>query len=493
VRDPGPPAETIDVRNSSEEIARGPAVWLGALLLLLLAAMPLGAAHAEVLAPNQGAVIRQLMPSVVNISSQKAVREPGSGIIASSPHSRSAHIVAQSGSGFVIDPSGVVATNWHVVEASFEITITFEDGSRVPATVMAAARTMDIALLKVDPPHPLTPVRFGDSDKLQIGDPVLVIGNPLGIGMSVTAGIVSALNRDIADTPYDHFIQTDAAINHGNSGGPMFNSEGELVGLNTALYSPTSGSVGLGFAIPSNDVRFVVDRLLKFGSMRPGWIGVKIQQVTPEMANAIGMAKPQGSLVTAVLADGPAWKGGIRVGDIITQFDDNSPGDERALLRDIVETAAGHDVPITVVRHGQPVPLHVTVAEWPRTQGEDPNEPLMAERPHLATPPDLGLSLGTLTNDMRARYGIGGDQPGVLITAVAPNTDAADRGLSSGDVILRMFDATVGSPAEVKQRLEEARALKRDFALLLIQPKTLSPAVPRWAAAKWVALRIASD
>ena len=462
-------------------------------MLVLLACAPLAAAHAEVLAPNQGTLIRQLLPSVVNISSQRVVREPGSGLVAASPRSRSAHVVGQSGSGFVIDASGVIATNWHVVESSFEITVTFEDNSRVPATVIAAARTMDIALLKVDPPHPLTPVRFGDSDKLQIGDPVLVIGNPLGIGMSVTAGIVSALNRDIADTPYDHFIQTDAAINHGNSGGPMFNSEGELVGLNTALYSPTSGSVGLGFAIPANDVRFVVERLLKFGWMRPGWIGVKIQQVTPEMADAIGMARPQGSLVTAVLADGPAAKGGLRVGDIIVQFDDHTPGDERALLRDIVETAAGHEVTFIVLRNGQPVPLHVTVGEWPRTQGEDPNEPLMAERPHLTTPPDLGLSLAALSNDVRARYGLPGDQPGVLITGVAPNTDAADRGVAAGDVILRMFDAPVGSPADMRQHLDEARAQKRDFVLLLILPRTLPPTLPRWAAPKWVALRIASD
>ena len=481
------------MKNPSQQIARRAVVWLLQLLALLLTCVPLAAPRAEVLAPNEGTVIRQLLPTVVNISSQKVVRETPSGLIAASPHSRSAHVVAQSGSGFVIDPSGIIATNWHVVESSFEITVTLDDNSRAPATVIAAARTMDIALLKVDPPHPLTAVRFGDSDKLQIGDPVLVIGNPLGIGMSVTAGIVSALNRDIADTPYDHFIQTDAAINHGNSGGPMFSSQGELVGLNTALYSPTSGSVGLGFAIPANDVRFVVERLLKFGWMRPGWVGVKIQQVTPEMANAIGMDKPQGSLVTAVLADGPAWKGGIRVGDIIMRFGDRSPGDERALLRDIVETAAGQEVTFTVLRNGQPQPIRVTVGEWPRTQGEDPNEPLMAERPHLGVSPDLGLTLATLSSDMRARYGITGDQPGVLITSVAANTDAADRGLSAGDVVLRIYDATVGSPAELRQRLEETRALKREFVLLLVMPKTPPPAAPRWAAAKWVALRIAAD
>jgi S1-C subfamily serine protease len=215
---------------------------LNAALLLLLISWPLAAPHAQ--APHPESVqIRDLLPTVVNITSQKVVRETGSGTIAAAPHRGWGRLITQSGSGFVIDPGGVIVTNWHVVESSYEIIVTFEDNSRAPAVIVSAARSMDIALLKVPPQHPLVPVRFGDSDKVQIGDPVLAIGNPLGIGMSVTSGIVSALNRDIADTPYDHFIQTDAAINHGNSGGPMFNSQGELVGLNTALYSPTSGSV----------------------------------------------------------------------------------------------------------------------------------------------------------------------------------------------------------------------------------------------------------
>jgi serine protease Do len=477
----------------TRETARYVITRLSAVIILLLLACPSWAASdTQPLHPSEGMLIRNLLPTVVNISSQKVVHESGSGIIAASP-SRSAHIVAQSGSGFILDASGIIVTNWHVVESAYEITVTFEDNSRAPATVISAARSMDIALLKVQPPHPLATVQFGDSDKLQVGDPVLAVGNPLGIGMSVSAGIVSALNRDILDTPYDHFIQTDAAINHGNSGGPLFNMQGDVIGLNTALYSPTSGSVGLGFAIPSNDVRFVVDRLRRFGWMRPGWIGVKIQQMTPEMASALGLEQPEGSIVAAVLSDGPAGKAGIRVGDVLLRFADKTPGDERALLRDIVETSPGQQVTITLLRDGKEVGLPVVVGEWPRTQGEDADGPLMAEKPHRTIPPDLGLSLATLTSDSRAKSGLPLDQPGVLIAGVAANTDAAEHGLVAGDVILKVHDSIVSSPGEVRQKLEEARAAKRDFVLMLVLPKAPPRTMPKWAASKWVALRVASD
>ncbi len=409
-----------------------------ALLLLLVMCWPLTAPQAQSIRPSEPTLIRAMLPAVVNITSQRVVGEAHSGTIAASPHYRTAHVITQSGSGFVIDPAGIIATNWHVVESSYEITVTFEDNSRAPATVIAAARPMDIALLKVVPPRPLVAVRFGDSDRLQIGDPVLAVGNPLGIGMSVTSGIVSALNRDILDTPYDHFIQTDAAINHGNSGGPLFNMQGEVVGLNTALYSPTSGSVGLGFAIPANDVRFVIDRLRRFGSMHAGWIGVKIQQITPEMAAALGMEGPEGSIVAALQPDGPAGKAGLRVGDIILRFGSKRPGDERALLRDIVESTAGQQVPITVLRAGKTQTISVTVGDFPKTMGQDAEGPLMSQKPRFAIPPDLGLNLATLTRDTRAKYGLPLDQPGVLISGVAGHTDAAERGLAAGDVILKV-------------------------------------------------------
>ena len=466
---------------------------LSAAVLLVLACSLSTASGVEQIRQGEATLIRNLLPTVVNISSQKVVHDSGAGVTAATPQGRSPRVVAQSGSGFVIDPSGIIVTNWHVVEAAYEITVTFEDNARAPATVIAAARSVDIALLKLEPPHPLVAVQFGDSDKLQVGDPVLAVGNPLGIGMSVSAGIVSALNRDILDTPYDHFIQTDAAINHGNSGGPLFNMQGEVVGLDTALYSPTSGSVGLGFAIPANDVRFVVDRLRRFGWMRPGWIGVKIQQTTPEMAKALALERPEGSIVAAVLSDGPAGKAGVRVGDVLLRFGAHTPGDERALLRDIVETSPGQQVTVTVLRDGHEQGILITVGEWPRTQGEDADAPLMAERPHRIIPPDLGLSLAVLTNDSRAKSGLSLDQPGVLIAGVAANTDAAERGLVAGDVILKVHDAVVSSPLEVRQKLDEARSLKREFELMLVLPKAPPRSAPKWAVSKWVALRVTSD
>jgi serine protease Do len=468
-----------------------PLLWL---LGLLFAGLP---AAAEELGYNHANLIRSLLPTVVNIAARKEANQPSQPVIASSGEERSLRTELFSGSGFVIDPSGIIVTNWHVVRDAYEITVTFDDSSRSPAVIMAAARTMDIALLKVDPQHPLAVGSFGNSDKVHIGDPVFAIGNPLGLGMSVSSGIISALNRDIADTPYDHFLQTDAAINHGNSGGPLFDSQGEVIGLNTALYSPTAGSVGLGFAIPSNDVRFVIERLRQYGWMRPGWIGVKIQQVTPEMAEAAGMKQPVGSLVAAVAPDGPSAKAGIRVGDIILRFGDKSPPDERALLREIVATSSGQGVTVGVLRNGQDQAIPLTVGEWPKGQGDGPDIPLMPARPRRPMPPDLGLSLTALTAENRARNGLTLDQPGVLVSGVAGNTDAAERGLVAGDVILRVQDAAVGSPREVLQKFDEARTLERNFVLVLVMPKTApsqpqQTPLPKWALPKWMALRVAN-
>jgi serine protease Do len=471
-----------------------PMVWLFG---LFLASLP--AAAAEESAPNQATLIRSLLPTVVNIAARKEASDPTSAVIASSGEPRTPRTEVLNGSGFVIDPSGVIVTNWHVVRDAFEVTVTFQDGARAPAVVAAAARIMDIALLKITPPHPLSVAEFGNSDQVHVGDSVLAVGNPLGIGMSVTAGIVSALNRDIMDTPYDHFIQTDAAINHGNSGGPLFNMQGEVVGLNTALYSPTAGSVGLGFAVPANDVRFVVDRLLRYGSMRPGWIGVKIQQVTSEMAEAEGMKQPDGSLVAALAPDGPAAKAGIRVGDVLLRFGDRSSPDERALLRDIVATPSGETVTVKLLRGGQELALPITVGDWPKGLDGAADTPLMAPKPRRTMPADLGLSLAPLTGDSRAKYGLTLDQQGVLVTGVAANTDAAERGLAAGDVILKIQDVPAGSPRDVQQRLDEARVQERNFVLMLVLPKAqpnqsvLQNPLPKWALPRWVVLRVSSD
>ena len=266
--------------------------WLTLLAIALAAALASRLAAAQQTTDlNPSALIRSLLPTVVNITAAVAANtQTGAGPVANAdvPHAPPVH-----GSGFVIDPSGLIATNDHVIERAYQIKVTFSDGRTMPAKLVGGAPDIDIAVIRVDPPHALAAVRWGDSSKLQIGDPVIAIGNPLGVGMSVSAGIVSALYRDIGKSPIDDYIQTDAAINRGNSGGPLFNLAGEVIGMNTAIISPTRGSAGLGFAQPSDDVTFVTERLIRQGSVRWGGVGGAVGDVTPELAQAMGIPSPR--------------------------------------------------------------------------------------------------------------------------------------------------------------------------------------------------------
>jgi serine protease Do len=435
-------------------------------------------------------MFRNLLPTVVNITARGEMEAPASAMVAGSEEPPSGQIRTAVGSGFIIDPSGIIATNWHVVAGAYEIVVNFSDGSSASGTVLSATRVGDIALLKVDVGHPLPVAHWGDSDKVQIGDPVVAIGNPLGLGMSVTSGIVSALNRNIMETPYDDFIQTDAAINHGNSGGPLFNMRGEVIGVDTAIVSPTTGSAGLGFAIPASNAQFVIGRMLKYGWVRPGWLGFIVQQVTPEMARALGMKQPEGSIIAALTPGGPADKAGVKVGDVVLRFGDKTPSDERALLRMVAETPEDEATTLTVLRAGQQLTIPVVVHEWPREQW-DRYEMVTKPAPlHWTLPPDFGLTLADLTDKNRAHYGLDTRQTGVLITGVASDTDAAARGLGPGDVILRVQDTPVHSSEDVQTKLDAVRDAKRSFALLLVLPKvqTQTRFGPRW-----VALRVGPD
>ena len=255
-------------------------------------------------------MIRSLLPTVVNIAVRKDVTTKVNTASASSAAGGSGQVKSYVGSGFVIDPSGLIVTNYHVVENAFEITVTLSDGTLLPGKVLHASRIADLAVVQVQAGHPLTPVQWGESNKLRVGDQVFAIGNPLGLGTSVSGGIVSGLNRDAQESPYDDFIQTDAAINHGNSGGPLFDMEGKVVGVNSAMVSPTESFSGLGLAIPSDDARFVIDRLIKYGWIRPGWVGVKVQQVTRDIAEAMGQTQP-GLAGRLDLPDSPASKAGL--------------------------------------------------------------------------------------------------------------------------------------------------------------------------------------
>jgi len=469
-------------------IERCRALLLG--LVLAVAFVPTAIADDMTMMSRPG-LISGLLPTVVNITSAIGQSETAAMDVAakSEPDTQPRTL---TGSGFIVDSAGYIATNYHVIAGAYRIIVMFSDGETTQAKVVGYSRPCDLALLKVTTSRTLTAVKWGDSDVLQIGDPVFAVGNPLGLGLSVSGGIVSALNRNIMDTPYDHFIQTDAAINHGNSGGPLFNMKGEVVGVDTAIISPTTGSAGLGFAIPSQGAQFVVDRLKQFGWLRPGWLGLKVDQVTPEIADALGMnppegAQPEGSIISKVFEDGPAAKAGLRVGDVILRFDDQKPPDERALLRNIVTAHPGETVKLTVWRAGHEFETKPTIIEWPRQLWDRLNAPIETAPVEPAIPPNLGLSLVEVTDEVRAKYGLEQGQTGVLVAGVMANTDAADRGLATGDVILRVQDQPVASPQSVQAVIDSVREQKRTFAVMLVLPK-----VQQLPGPKWMALRVAS-
>ena len=380
------------------------------------------------------------------------------------------------GSGFIIDPSGIVVTNNHVIEGADEVTVTLHDNTTLKATVLGRDERTDIALLKVSADQPLPAVPFGDSDHSRVGDWVLAIGNPFGLGGSVTAGIVSARGRDIQQGPYDNFIQTDAAINRGNSGGPLFNMSGEVIGINTAIYSPSGGSIGIGFSIPSNLAKTVVAQLRDFGRAKRGWLGVKIQQVTPDIAESMGLKDANGALVASVEEGGPAANAKLRGGDIILKFNGQDVKEMRNLPRMVAETEIGHDVPVTIWRDGKEVTISAKVGELPDDQKVASAAP---DKPAPANPVEvtgLGIKLGPITPEARDHYQIGQDQKGVLITDVAAGSPAADRGLKPGDVIVEVQQQEVNSPADVVDRVDRVRKTSRRSVLMLIQGQD----GPRW-------------
>ncbi len=375
------------------------------------------------------------------------------------------------GSGFIIDPAGIVVTNNHVIDGADEITVTLQDGTTLKAAVVGRDTKTDIAVLKVKPDKPLPALAFGDSDKSRVGDWVLAIGNPFGLGGTVTAGIISARGRDIQQGPYDNFIQTDAPINRGNSGGPLFNMDGEVIGINTAIYSPSGGSIGIGFSIPASLAKTVVEQLRDYGHPRRGWLGVKIQQVTPDIAESLGMKEPHGAMIASVDDNGPAAKAKLHNGDIILKFGGQDVKDMHALPRIVAETEINKEVPVTVWRDGKEDTLSVKVGELP----DDQQTQLASTKPDQAMPSKplqlsaLGLKLSPITPDARDKFQIGQDQKGVLITDVGPGTPAAERGLKPGDVIVEVQQEDVSTPADVQDRVEKVRKAGRASVLFLVQ------------------------
>ena len=374
------------------------------------------------------------------------------------------------GSGFIIDPKGIVVTNNHVIDGADEISVTLQDGTTLKATLIGRDTKTDLAVLKVVSEKPLPALNFGDSDASRVGDWVLAIGNPFGLGGTVTAGIVSARGRDIQQGPYDNFIQTDAPINRGNSGGPLFNMNGEVIGINTAIYSPSGGSIGIGFAIPSNMAKTVVAQLLKYGKPRRGWLGVRIQQVTPDIAESLGLKEPRGVMVAGVTEGGPADKAQIKNGDIILKFNNQEVKELHNLPRMVAETAIGTEVPVVLWRDGKEETVSARIAEMP----EDDSKPVALTTP--AAPPvapvaisGLGLKVAPIGPDTREKFQLNADQKGVVIIDVGPDSAAAERGLRPGDVIMQVQQEDVNSPADIETRVARARKQNRKMVLLLIQ------------------------
>ncbi|CAO3421099.1 DegQ family serine endoprotease [Azospirillum endophyticum] len=371
------------------------------------------------------------------------------------------------GSGFIIDPAGYVVTNNHVIDGASEITVTLQDGTAMPAKLIGRDAKTDLALLKVKSDKPLPAVDWADSDKTRVGDWVMAVGNPFGLGGTVTKGIVSARGRDIHSGPYDDYFQLDAAINRGNSGGPTFDLSGHVIGINTAIYSPNGGSVGIGFAIPANLAKEVVAQLKESGKVERGWLGVKIQEVTPDIADSVGLPTAKGALVADVTADSPAQRAGLHQGDVVLSYAGKPVNNLRDLTRNVAETKAGDTVDLKILRDGREktVPVRIDrLSDQPQVASADTgNGKGSAEHEEVA--PVKGLKLAPLDRAARKRLGIGDDVQGVVVTGLSSSVEVPVR---PGDVIERVGDTEVKSPADVRHQVTEAEKAGQKALLMLI-------------------------
>ena len=384
---------------------------------------------------------------------------------------RNSRRVNSLGSGFIIDASGIVITNNHVIADADEVTVILNDGTRLKAEIVGRDTKIDLAVLKVKSEKPLKAVKFGDSEKLRLGEWVIAIGNPFSLGGTVTAGIVSARNRDINSGPYDNYIQTDAAINRGNSGGPLFNLDGDVIGINTAIISPSGGSIGIGFAVPSKNAGPVIDQLRQFGEARRGWLGVRIQQVTDDIAESLSIKPTRGALIAGIDDKGPAKPAGIEPGDVVVKFDGHDIKEMRDLPRVVADTPVGKDVEVIVIRKGKEEKKTVKLG---RLADDDKKEASLT--PKKDTPPEeksvaqksLGLQLSNMSDGLRTRFKIKESVKGVVITGVDANSPASEKRVSAGDVIVEVAQGAVATPAELQKKIDQLKKDGRKSALLLI-------------------------
>ena len=368
-----------------------------------------------------------------------------------------------AGSGFIVDSAGYIVTNNHVIADADTITVTLADESEFEATLIGSDPSTDVALIKIDAGHPLAAVVWGDSDQVRVGDWTLAIGNPFGLYGSVTAGIISARARTLNAGPFDDFLQTDASINPGNSGGPLFNLAGEVIGINTAIFSPSGGNIGIGFAIPSALAKPVVDQIRDHGRAIRGWLGVQIQGVTKELAAGLGVKEAYGALVVKVSDDSPAARAGVRTGDLIVGYRGQRVDDPRALARMVAGTAVGEKAAVEIVRDGEPMTIAVTIAELEQAAAAAPAAPA------APTKTRLGLSLAPLTPELAERFGIQPGAGGVVVVDVQPDSAGSRAGIEPGDVIVEMGQRPIHGTGDVGAALDEAAKAGRDAILILVE------------------------
>ncbi|UWM79823.1 Do family serine endopeptidase [Rhizobium sp. SRDI969] len=495
---------------------------------------PQQAAPIQAVVPNSGPasvadLAEGLLDAVVNISTSQNVKDDeGAGPAPRAPdgspfqeffndffnkqqgNKGGNHNVSSLGSGFVIDPAGYIVTNNHVIEGADDIEINFANGTKLKAKLIGTDTKTDLSVLKVEPKTPLKSVKFGDSSTMRIGDWVMAIGNPFGFGGSVTVGIISGRGRNINAGPYDNFIQTDAAINKGNSGGPLFNMKGEVIGINTAIISPSGGSIGIGFSVPSELASGVVDQLREYGETRRGWLGVRIQPVTDDIADSLGLDTAKGALVAGVIKGGPVDDGSIKAGDVILKFDGKTVSEMRDLPRVVAESTVGKEVDVVVLRDGKEQTVKVKLGRLEDSDqaatsddsapdgsqdngvitpdpGENndmdqpdtgdqaqpaPGAPDQHKRqvsPDAATPKNvLGLSLSLLSAETRKAFGIAESVDGVVVTEVTPGSASAEKGLKPGDVIVEVAQEFMKSPDAVAAKVHALKQEGRRNAQLMI-------------------------
>ena len=377
--------------------------------------------------------------------------------------------VTSLGSGFVIDPAGYVVTNHHVVAEADDITVTFHDDSKYSAKVVGRDPKTDLALLKIESKKPLPAVKFGNSDRMRVGDWVIAIGNPFGLGGSVSAGIISARSRNINAGPFDDFIQTDAAINRGNSGGPLFNEVGEVIGVNSAIFSPSGGNIGIGFAIPSALADPVLKQLREFGRTHRGWLGVKIQHVTDEIADSVGLPRPRGALVLEVNEGSPAAKAGVKPGDVIVQFDGRNINEMRQLPRQVAETKIGKEVTVVVWRDGKERKLNITLGELDES-AEEAKSPAKVEKPKRTSNSEhwMGLELLPIDDAARREFRLGKEAAGLLVMSAKPADAGAEMATQPNDILIEANQRVLATVEDLKQAMAAAKRQGKKNVLVRI-------------------------